>query len=350
MGRDLKRVALDFQWPLKKVWEGYLNPHWKKSIKCPHCDGTGDNIESRILYNLAYSHLFYDICKWIPKCKTEGVNKLAIQEMNKHALTNRFFNWAKNVVKSSTLEKLETLRDKVFNSEVELWIAMTPYIDDSEVNTISQLVNQHTYVSPVYSFVEKDYEILMKHGEIPEELFPDKLRYHFNNEKGTWESLDRSSKDNKDWKWTVCEKPQLPPLDLLRKHFLYSAITNSMSVYYVTKDLAEKEGWPVGKCEHCAGEGHTWPSEEVKNDCENWENYEPPTGEGYQLWETTSEGSPTSPVFKTLDELCEYAEKNCTTFGSSKTTKENWKRMLSDNLVLTPLLDEQGNSTGTVFM
>lgn len=34
MGRELKRVALDFDWPLEKVWDGFLNPHYKA---CPHC-------------------------------------------------------------------------------------------------------------------------------------------------------------------------------------------------------------------------------------------------------------------------------------------------------------------------
>lgn len=32
MGRKIKRVPLDFNWPLNKVWEGFLNPHYKK---CP---------------------------------------------------------------------------------------------------------------------------------------------------------------------------------------------------------------------------------------------------------------------------------------------------------------------------
>lgn len=32
MGREIKRVALDFDWPLKKVWKGYINPHYKP---CP---------------------------------------------------------------------------------------------------------------------------------------------------------------------------------------------------------------------------------------------------------------------------------------------------------------------------
>jgi len=60
---------------------------------------------------------------------------------------------------------------------------------------------------------------------------------------------------------------------------------------------------------------------------------EPPTGEGYQLWETTSEGSPQSPVFMTLDELCAWCEENATTFADNGATAEEWKKMLSDGLV-----------------
>lgn len=60
---------------------------------------------------------------------------------------------------------------------------------------------------------------------------------------------------------------------------------------------------------------------------------EPPKGEGYQLWNTTSEGSPISPVFETLDKLCEWCEVNATTFGKFKATKEEWKEMLQDGLV-----------------
>jgi hypothetical protein len=63
------------------------------------------------------------------------------------------------------------------------------------------------------------------------------------------------------------------------------------------------------------------------------EEHDPPTGDGYQLWETTSEGSPISPVFATLDELCAYAEKHCSTFGSFKTSAAEWKRMLQEDFV-----------------
>ena len=48
---------------------------------------------------------------------------------------------------------------------------------------------------------------------------------------------------------------------------------------------------------------------------------EPPKGEGYQLWNTTSEGSPISPVFETLDKLCEWCEVNETSDEIKKDEK-----------------------------
>jgi hypothetical protein len=35
VSRSLKRVPLDFSWPLNKVWEGYVDPHWRR---CPDCE------------------------------------------------------------------------------------------------------------------------------------------------------------------------------------------------------------------------------------------------------------------------------------------------------------------------
>lgn len=69
-------------------------------------------------------------------------------------------------------------------------------------------------------------------------------------------------------------------------------------------------------------------------DCPDFEPFKgPPTGDGFQLWETTSEGSPTSPVFATLDELCAWCETNATTFASETATAEKWREMLiTDNV------------------
>jgi hypothetical protein len=41
MGREIKRVALDFEWPMDKVWEGFLLPDSLHGRRCEHCNGSG---------------------------------------------------------------------------------------------------------------------------------------------------------------------------------------------------------------------------------------------------------------------------------------------------------------------
>ena len=107
----------------------------------------------------------------------------------------------------------------------------------------------------------------------------------------------------------------------------------SINCYYVIKAKLVKEGKPYS-CSKCNGSGENWQSETAKNLYENWVKYEPPVGEGYQLWTTTSEGAPLTPVFKTLEELCEYCEtEKISVFGRETATKERWMTMLNENLV-----------------
>lgn len=61
-----------------------------------------------------------------------------------------------------------------------------------------------------------------------------------------------------------------------------------------------------GYCPICNGDGEVWFSDRVKQLAEDWEKderYDPPAGEGWQLWETISEGSPITPVFESEKEL-----------------------------------------------
>ena len=56
---------------------------------------------------------------------------------------------------------------------------------------------------------------------------------------------------------------------------------------------------------------------------------DPPKGEGWQMWETTSEGSPMSPVFSTPEELAHWlAGTGASSFGSSTATYEQWLGMI----------------------
>jgi hypothetical protein len=61
----------------------------------------------------------------------------------------------------------------------------------------------------------------------------------------------------------------------------------------------------------------------------------------FMLYETTSEGTPLSPAFETLEELCEWAAEHATTFARFKATKEQWREMLDSGLVYA----QEGNIT-----
>lgn len=83
-----------------------------------------------------------------------------------------------------------------------------------------------------------------------------------------------------------------------------------------------------GKCPVCNGEGTLpHPNEAIRKLHEEWKEYEPPAGAGYQLWETCSEGSPVSPVFASAEELADWCADNATIFASEKTSRENWLKM-----------------------
>lgn len=56
---------------------------------------------------------------------------------------------------------------------------------------------------------------------------------------------------------------------------------------------------------------------------------EPPAGEGWQMWETTTEGSPMSPVFKTPEELAHWlTTSDASAMGSQTATYNEWMSMI----------------------
>ena len=54
---------------------------------------------------------------------------------------------------------------------------------------------------------------------------------------------------------------------------------------------------------------------------------EPPAGDGWQMWETVSEGSPVSPVFATPEELARWLADHPVGV-TSDCTYEHWLRMI----------------------
>ena len=154
--------------------------------------------------------------------------------------------------------------------------------------------------------------------------------YFWDESECKWFYLNKDrDKPRNEWQWVECEEPKMPNAELVNEWNRNGIGHDGINRWICVKARAEHLG-VYGLCECCDG-GEIWQSDEIKKLSEDWQRLDPPTGDGYQLWNTTSEGYPMSPVFQTLQELCNYLEKEkfCV-LGSSTRTKEEWFHSLSD--------------------
>lgn len=72
-----------------------------------------------------------------------------------------------------------------------------------------------------------------------------------------------------------------------------------------------------GYCARCGGNGDIGTAEE-REAVEDWKSTDPPTGDGWQVWETVSEGSPISPVFPDREGLIQWLMSPAYSWGISQ--------------------------------
>lgn len=250
MGRELKRVPMDFDWELGKKWKGYLNPLYTAK-DCSVCDCSGYNKETKKISDEWYS---FDEQDWEYLGNGRRYNKLA------HS-------------------------NNITEVEIDALLEAGRLMDFTRV--------------PLNEEQRKEVEEKVKNGG--NSWLP------YNN--GYIPTPDEVNKWNREGVGH----------DGINMHICVKARAKDMGVY--------------GLCEICDGEGVVWDSEESKKKYEEWESFDPPKGEGFQLWETTSEGSPKSPVFDNLEDLCKWCADNTTVFGKETATKEEWAKMLGEEFV-----------------
>lgn len=83
-------------------------------------------------------------------------------------------------------------------------------------------------------------------------------------------------------------------------------------------------------CPTCGGTAYH-PDDAAQR--EQWEPEDPPTGRGWQLWETTTEGSPISPVFATPEALAAWCADNATLFADHRATLLKWLQWIREDAV-----------------
>jgi hypothetical protein len=248
MGREVKRVALDFDWPMGKPWGGFINPFSSQSINCPECDGSGSSSEAR------------------------------------------------------------RLKDQ--------WYGNAPFRPEDRGSKPYSHTDAHIIACATRN-VERSPEYYGR-GEIAIGREAKRLAAHFNN--GWCHHLNQSDVNalvdghrlfDFTHTWTSGEgwKPKDPP------YIPTAAEVNVWSCCGIGHDAINQ--WIVvgnecrrlgleSKCKRCDGEGTLWPSEAINAAADNWKDEEPPVGEGWQIWETVSEGSPITPVFPTREGLIAY--------------------------------------------
>lgn len=338
MSRNLKRVPLDFDWPLDKVWGGYKNPYSQLSAECPDCENGYDRAGGR---SDASAALFHD--QWYGKGAFDpaayGAEPISPTDPQILDLARRNIERAPDYY-MTTAELIERTKFKQaamdgFPGDDRPLIPF-PAFDSEAVVTreTKRLYMQCFRWHWCYHLVQDDVDAL-----IAADRLWDFTRTPRDAGQALVVAVRMAFHDTNSW---------LPEPN---GHHPTAAEVNawtrgpglghdSFNASICIRARCAREGVPY-ECARCHGSGRVWPTPEIQKRCDEWTETEPPTGDGYQLWEDCSEGSPVSPVFATLEDLCAWAADNATTFADYKATAEEWREMLDGGVVCAQ--DERGN-------
>lgn len=292
MGRELRRVPLDFDWPLKETWAGYLNPFYERSAECSACGGTGESPIARRMSREWYGNAPFDPVAYGARPITRNHPPIRARAELNVKQSPGFYGTGELAVDREAMRLWKLWRGmwshNLIQADVDALIAHGRLMDFTHVPRTAE---QHEIVRAKVAAGGNSW-LPEPNGCIP------------------------SADEVNDWSF---------------RGFGHDSINRSVCVTAraAREDISEAQC----VCPSCDGDGRSWPSPEVKTQYETWERSEPPKGDGFQLWQTTSEGSPVSPVFKTLEDLCEWCARNATTFGYDRASAAEWRRMLDANFV-----------------
>jgi hypothetical protein len=247
MGRELRRVAIDFEWPINKVWGGFLNP-LHTADKCTACDGTGYSSEAKHLAD-----------QWYGKVPFRPEDRGSVPFKPEDEAVRAFAQ--RNVTRSPE------------------YYGTSPRAVQIEAERLAAHWNRgwshHLNEHDVAALINSDRLMDFTHTWTPKTRWQPKVPActPTPHEVNIWSISGMGHDSINQW---VCVKAECARLGVAHE------------------------------CAKCGGEGEIWPSEEAKAAYEAWEQINPPAGEGYQIWETVSEGSPISPVFSTPEDLARH--------------------------------------------
>ena len=262
MSREVRRVPKGFDWPLNKIWEGYLMPDFLGEMKCPDCE-LGYSPRANIFYKEWYGNAPFD--------------PLSTGSTPFYPEGEEARRWAKR--------QIERTPEYYGTGE----IAMV-----REATRITELWNSMW----MHHLSNEDVAALME---------DDRLR-EFTH---VWQIEESGSQG-----WKEPAEPWVLNAAEVNRANLFGMGHDSLNQSICIAARCEREGVEV-YCATCEGSSTLEAYDGQRALMEAWEATEPPTGESWQLWETVSEGSPVTPVFDTAEELAEHISNKPRLLGPS---------------------------------
>lgn len=247
MGRELKRVALDFEWHLNEPWEGYVNPLYMAK-PCASCEGKGYSPTGRHLHDLWYGYVAF-------RPEDRGSRPFAPDDLLVHKFAER------------------------------------------------QCLNSPGYYGSDGSAIRREADRLCR-------LWNASWSHHLNDDDvRALIAADRLYDFTKTWSKEHGWQPKVPAcVPTAQEVNDWSCVGmghDSINCWTVIRAECRRLGEDAS-CAVCDGTGDIWPSKEAEDAYDAWQPTPPPAGLGYQIWETVSEGSPISPVFPSPELLATY--------------------------------------------
>lgn len=234
MGREIKRVPLDFDWPLHETWHGFINPFYEYQVDCEHCNSSGYTPEAYRLDRQWYGYIDFDpsMTGSTPlRVDTPAVRAFAERNVR---LGDGFYGRGESAI----IREAKRL--------IEMW---------------NQQWSHH--------LDQDDVDALFAKGRL----------------------------------WRFQERGVEHPTAAQVNESLVSH--DSLNAHICIQAKCERLGYAM-TCPYCGGHGYTWPSKYQQMLCDTWQETEPPAGDGWQLWENVSDGSPISPVLPTQEAFIDY--------------------------------------------
>ena len=259
MGREIRRVPLDFNWPLDQVWEGFLSPDKFDETPCPDCQ-IGYSPEAQNLYDLWYGKIPFD------------------------PATTGSTPWGPDA--------------PAIRARAERNIADAPdYYGSGEgaVAREAQRVANHFNSGWLHHLSQDDVDALVAAGRL----------------------MDFTHRWSRETGWQKIEPSVTPTAAQVNEWSLSGFGHDSISASVAIRARCEREGID-DTCPTCKGHASLEKYEGQRAEAEAWEPTDPPKGDGWQLWETVSEGSPISPAFATAEELARWMSSPAYTWGAVK--------------------------------